>query len=1217
MKGKKSLSLITVIIVLAAAVLICGTAVAAGFRVEEDYTGTARNDSYTINGGSFIAEWTEGSYGAELSFTVNYLAVNPSSPRLKFDLAVTVESGTAAVAGLTAEVTSFYGGIGYVFRGITHERSGGGDMSVTVALNGVTGKVKAGVVASGNNVFIADEYGLNYINNENLYNPYYESNNGGWQEIGSAPYVNNGGNVAITLDGGVINGTLNESNGTLILESRNFVFKSLKLAGAGELEFYLRDGKYVNFSYGIRLTLSSGAVLIESVAYAYPSGYAEIYLLNEVKITSATTLTIPSRINLFYGGLILNAPLNIKHSYAGAYTVDSPKGGQIDNSLAPLNIETPFGYYDRDKLTAAVTDSNNITITDAADNADSALNLVEYAVNYITAYLPSSVYSDIVLPEGYGDLRIKYTYAFGEGIDEYGRVVRKSDSYSVPVTVGILLDGSAVDTVEKTVTVTGTSESALASHFAKTVKGYIALNSDGVNSYFAGSADLLNLIKTSLVGAGFTAKGRILAGNELKFRFFSDNTAFEGEELIIDGGTLTLNDKGTLVTQSAINGVTAVYLSAKSEITDASETSITFGYDYVDSVYQSSLVIVLNVKGMDYAQKTAYLERFYEIMYVSDATTRNYILQVSGQGIYRGEIIESNKIISSDLGLNAINYGFYIGSAADLTAYENGEITSEELVARSINNNGLFTYDYDGGFVVPAGRITLTEGRELFAAIKADFNTTTVGETEYTAIRRVIIPAGGIGGNDYTQYTKGDTFAPYFDALDQNMLIDSVADTDSVNGNANRFLSDTDGVLLEMEILNIADVTGAEGQTFCRLVYNTAGKYYQIDIDPENIPSKDTAVRLSAVFYILNSDNSRTVISEQKYGFIIPGIYKLGRDIFSDALYNRMLEIYLDFNGYLLVRGTETPTEVFDCSAAFINPSEAVDLTGIELLKNTKKIILDGVKVLSLAPFKNFTEFNLTSLSMADCGITNAMLGAEFPLYNLVGLTELNLENNAIDGIDGASPYFYRTVTALDLSGQRINGDRCLTDLNGLNALPELSVLDVSENAIRSFAPLTECAKLSAVNLSGNIAEEFGGKNGDGKIYYGSSGLINKPVYVVLQSRKVTVTGDTAILYSNEEKEAAILINAVSVFNTQYGSITLPSKLYSGTTEGDVYFNAQCVYLIVNMNAVGFTKVTDGDKDIITSEFLNSGDKVSAILELRYGDTLIYKQFEFNFREAS
>lgn len=1203
---KRSPMIITVISIMAAAMLICSTAVAASFRVEESYAGAAADDVYAI-GTSCVAEWTDVS--DSLTFEVTYHKTAGNS-RGRFDLAVTAETGSVELAGYSAEVRETSSGKAFIFRDIAHSAADGGVMSLSLSLSAVSGKVRAGVAAAAGNVYVADEYDLRYLNDERLFNPYYDSPSGGWTELGSAPFSVSGTSVTLSVDGGEVTGTLDETDEILTLDCRSFVFKSLKIAGAGQLTFYLRDGKYVNPSYGVRLTVSEGAAKIETQPYSAPLGFKNVYLVGEVEVSSPLTLSAPVRLNTFIGSATLSAPMNIAHGYAGAYTLESPLGAGVDNSAFPLTVSAPYAYYDREKLAAAVTAPANLTVSDASDGETADGEEALAAGEYIEEFLPDAATGDIILPAGYGSFRATYAYSFGEGIDGYGRIERREAGFFVTANVSVSVGGAVLATAHKEIYVVGTSESSVAEYFCGVLTDYIAVD-DGAGTVFVGSADLLYAMKTRLFGAGFGGTVKLTAGAELKFVLHGGGVAAEGTEIVCDGETVSVFADGVAAGTTAVAEADALYLSAKGEITDAADTGVTVSYGFDGTDYASSTLVALTVKGMDFARKTAYLERFYETMYVSDTDTKNYILRVSGDAVYRGEIAEGNKVISSSLGLSGIEYGFYVCAESDLQRYTEGALAVEELLALSVRNDSLFVKG--DGYVTPAGKIVLTESRALFTLITAAFDTTVDAEKSYLSVREVIIPDGGVGGNDYTQYTKGDTFAPYFESLVSNMLIDSTADTAEANGNAHRFMSDTDGVLLEMSVENPEDTAGGDGVPFCRLVYNASGRYYQIDIDADNIPSVDTTVRLKAVFYFVDAEDVRTVISEQKYSFVIPGIYKRGRDVADDAVYDRMLEVYENFNGYLLVGGAEADVPVFDCSASVLGVSGTVDVRGLEILKNTSSIILDGVRPASLAPFKNFTSFNLVSLGLSGCGITDAMISDGAPLYNLVGLTKIDLSGNRLTALAGATPQLYRTVTDLNVSGQRNDGERCLVSLDWLGTLPEIAVLDVSDNGIRSFAPLADCRNLVRVALGGNQARDFSGKNGDTLSYYGSSGAVNVPVYAVLQSRGIEVTGDAEPLFGDDERKGAELLNAISVFSTQYGAISLPGKLYVSDTSSDAYYGVSCVYLVRNMEAVEFTAAEDGDKLRLTSA-LSDGDKVSAIVKLTVNGTDVYKQFEFTYR---
>lgn len=935
-----------------------------------------------------------------------------------------------------------------------------------------------------------------------------------------------------------------------------------------------------------------------------------VYILDGMVITEETVLNFPCYINLLYSDLTLNAPLTISHDGIGVYAIETVTG-IIDNSGAVLSIKTLNGYCETGSVTflseANLTkESENVDFSSAA-SAQEREALLDDAEAFIKNYIPKRLYGDIALPSFYKSYGLSFAYTSDteSSVNSYGIVTRVQDTVSavIGIQMSIYTD---TRTVSADVSVVGVSEAAFVGALSDELRLYFS-SKGAISLPVEISAIINDTVKSARHATAFT-----LSASD------TDDAMFAADGLTSDSLTVSVTSGLTTYRfgSTEIDSANGIYIKPQElRFGDGAATITIVGADTgADGSFN------INLKGITRKEQQEYLERYPEKLYFSTSSDTARLIYVDLQNGVLRMGSDEQIIISYTLGFNDVSYSIYLSDSADLEAVNAKTMTYQELIAVSADYSSYFDFTVPGT-VKPVLNDVLSINSDESLWVYMDFEY--ADGTSYQTHRDVLIPAEGIGGSDYTEYIKGNTFGYYFDNLPGGRLIDSVADTESIPGNAEKFFAGTAGVNLLMRI-ETADV-----ESFCSVI--DSGLYHQINIDIDNIPAKNTYIEVLAIFYLTDIN---APISEQRYGFTIPGIYRIGSDFADAAIYDAVINAvnsagenyYASFGGYLLIDGASAAVKELDLSLSNLKDKLADDITdirGIELLTGTESIVLDDVKIKDLLPFGNAGGGVIKKLSLKNAGISDSML-ASGSLYALNRLEEIYLDGNAISGISGSdgSALLYRTVTVLSLNGQN-NG--ILKELNGIDKLPYLVTLSVTDNAICNFSPLTSISTLKNVYLSGNTAVEFGGKSaGDESVYYGTNGLINIPVYVTLIDKGVKVYAEnnatpsavgSGKFISIEEYRGALILNAVVAFQAQFDKILFPSEAHEYTEDGVSFFAIDGIYVLRNGSAQEAVRSADGS--FAFPSLTADGDSVKLIVKVNVGTTAVYKEFYFTARFTS
>lgn len=1045
-----------------------------------------------------------------------------------------------------------------------------------------------------------------------------------------------------------------------------------------------------------------------SDAYSETYDLLYIYIVKSFTVSEGMTINVPANINLLDNDITLDrVDLTIKHGFGGLFAIES-SGGKLKSSQNTQNliINTPYAVYTYDNsMLDSVQVSNTymgtlITSASLAGNSTLCQALLGDAITYIAKFIPAYIYDDLVLPLSYHNYGMKYSYAVSQGspMTAGGNVTRGNDNAAGTVTVTAEYPGATSQSTQIGFTVVGSSETALRTAYRNVLSAYLTKNalSNNVLTY---DADLVNLTERFNSDSGNTNSLTLTAGGEAKFliRLSDDASISNITYTYIEGSAIanselsqtvpplnnalsasehecssmtfsyetnawylsytfpvtaeiTTTDGENTVTESVTENVTA-----KVKLTDV-EVAYLRHNDIVMNDTQSTVTvdgadeISFTVAGMTRIETNAYINRTVGLYYFLDTTAGNnsrpLMTLTNGTLAYDGVTLSG--------GVASIDYNIYYVNAEDYERYLLGSMTLDALKAThsataETNINTSFSLDTQTNGVINYNSVFNESASKLLLLIG---DITYTDDSVYSVVREIMLPS--IGEFDSERFTTGRTFADFISGMadDNYKLIES-------NENSH-YTFRTGDTTMQVEL----DITAVNGETpddskdidFCQIIeckhtpeQTVADDYSYLNIIPSQIPAQDSLIELTATFYAVSGETVNEY-SKQIYSFTIPGIYHYnpdgGDNVIKDIwVYMRMLEVYGDFQGYLLTSDAKADKKLFECTEArlaalagntsvenpsgnIINPAYVVScgivtdtpvytanethsLEGVQYLTGTEKMSFDGVRVESLNPFGAYSGGSLTELSMACCSITQEKLNGSGnylrPLYALDRLTTLTLDNNGITSLvdNTGEPCIYRNVTNLALNSQA-----ALADITGIEKIPYIVTLSIKDNKIENFAPLLGLDKLEAVYLSGNTyngSEAYTDGSNNPITMYGTSGQVNVPNYVALLHKKVSVyiTVDT-------ENDLCLIVPD----NT--AGITL-------VTAGGRYINQTMEYLAVSLNSIIIPDDywTVSEKPTYLGEYTASGTSLTFtsipthtvgsrshwIVSVSKDSTTVYKEF--------
>ncbi|PWM43093.1 MAG: hypothetical protein DBX47_07275 [Clostridiales bacterium] len=900
--------------------------------------------------------------------------------------------------------------------------------------------------------------------------------------------------------------------------------------------------------------------------------YANVYIISSFEIPESFTYNVPCFVNLLDFNITLSGGgFTIKHGYSGLFSI-ATLTGQIINTTYNFNIFTPNAYYKTEGVSGfsdilIVSNTANFTKTSENINLDTNPTIKSAVIAdarlYIELYLKhisfagaSDIYyvaESILLPENYYNYGLRYTYtSSNSGIKEGGHVTRSVNNITGGFTVNVYYknDIAASSSYTQNMCVVGTDGAIVRESYFDALGVYVnkhqpsGASLTNITDLFSNGVDIKEFTDFFAVSTDVNGQSAL---NNLIIGFAQNQLHFE----VISGSNVSsdLNSVKLIYTQSSvgIEGFTGVqsiiikhnyYISTTSDIVKGT-------FEGVDLTKTFPISFI----GVSLDERNKFLERTMPEIYIGEKSTTFKVLNRQNTGMYIGDTQTGTKVNPTNLSMTSLNYSmYYLNESAvnavvainksNLTRVQKSEAL-EALFSNNLSNTYLNTiitqnsitspfcatsysgkpllgdntayFSFDGnGIITMNTKSFLVYNGVLVLVGRASYQDGESGYVYHIA-KTLYSPASGLGGGSLN-YTESGMFADIFSSENNwiGMGTVTIQSTDSA-----RYIKN-----LTYTVTTLSGGTQSTCNYFSITETAAASHIYSMTVTKENIPRENTTVNVSVVI-----TDGTTDITE-KYSFIIPGVYLYNNDIDNIWVYLRMIQVYGETDGYLLVDNAQAATTSFDCSFSTLNKSvtspkgyavninylvtkgiissvptapqtsDVFSLGGIQYLIKTDSMIFDNIKISSLLPFSQFSQNTLTTLSLSNCAITNEKLCNGYPIYSLNKLRTVNLSyNTGITNLAKTSPsdtkyILYRTVTTLNVD------DCAITSLSGLENLVKLNLLEFRRNAVKDFGTLTKINTLSKVYLGSNLAA--GG-------YYGTHGSINMCNIVNLIHKNVEV----------------------------------------------------------------------------------------------------------------
>ena len=966
-----------------------------------------------------------------------------------------------------------------------------------------------------------------------------------------------------------------------------------------------------------------------------------VFIVGDLTVDKPLTFTPPCAVHLLRSTVTLSKNLTLKHNYGGIYGIDSAGGKFVQNG-GVLAVVTPNAYFGI--AAGAVTDERGGAVTPSvtcspdvltAENAAALVSgMLTSSAEYLTNFVPSRLTHNVVLPSAYAASGVTYTYAVTAGGDRMtadGVIFRGEVSANATLAVTAAYNGiyasvlasTAEQSFDLALTVVGTGAQAAADELGAMLGEVLArsLTEKGGKFSLTGDVELTELLKRYAALRFSAADDVMLAVSEPS-----------GTALSVNG--ILANDYNV----TARGDADTVRLTVPARVINGAPLTVTA------SCGSASSALTYTLAGMTVTEVTDYLETLiYSPEFASVESTYGYI------GYYDGVLYRGDERAAISLGVRSAEVKAIGLTDEELTALESAADPQSYISAKWA---GWSTKDNEFAIAGLAADVSgnLTGGTVKAKALASGVNyvivqkfviDTDLGDTgadgdpteiEYFSFRTALVPEMGIGGSDTTQYIAGNTFADFYETLDNGRLLES------------------GGYAFSVSTAGISIYTVIEGENigdYCYFAYkDVSGNYvrvtaadalgyeageYFIYVDVTKFPERNASAKAKIYFYYsqqrdafmryaqggfiddpddpgYNAADAASCFTTQSYGFTLPGIYRVGAAFVSEPLYDLVLnaknsdgsyiydayrknadaagEYTFALHNYLYVDGASAACASLDATA--IGGGTAISLKGIELLTGTSGFVFDGVTISDVAGAFSAVNTHIMSLSMAGCGLTSEILGSS--LTNCQGLTSVDLSSNAIASVGGL---LYRTVSSLRLSG-------CgLTTIVGISELPNLTELCISHNAIKYFGELTSLAKLKTVDVSFNTVASGNIALGGG-VAYGTEGEVNIPVYVyLLNVREATVTGNNG----------NIAVGAGLTSAQQIASLILTGVEYDRTVTDTVFSKevkwGSAIYTVASLSTVG----ADLAEKIPTVD----GENFYFIVSVTYNGTTCYALYEAAF----
>lgn len=863
-----------------------------------------------------------------------------------------------------------------------------------------------------------------------------------------------------------------------------------------------------------------------------------IYAIDDIVVSKDILINNPVSFDMNGYSLTINEAVRfeIKHQFRGSFYLD------VDTLINGENfyLTCTNANYEYDNT---VFENSHIILKNDEFDRESDL------VDHLASLVPERVYGDIILPTYYEpyDMNIKYEISYNDGTyEDFNMIfsrIETNQNAKLKITCGSV-------SREVPVIVYGTNKASFVNALTNEITTHYSSSNNNLNLYA-----VINYVYSQGF-SGFTSFNLRLNSKEIEM--FSD---------------LRLNGEST-------NNITITFSNGKMYSESVEITSLEFNKGFVN-IYDT---VELNIEGtiieLDVLKATLEETVIYLQSKLSTFTTDLVypLIYIKDEGIYLGE----EKISNTKLGLDSIRYDVIDGETSLSVLEEffdvNKDLSSNDisLTAKSVKNileNVYLAYYQD--------EVELFRLRIQNASPDSDSEDVTFTSNN---------PFDGIFENTDINWLEGtsfniidnSTFASHFasitiEAINGRPYSDSVISTYSVYGTEYN--------------VNLSKIITIIPKVDEMITVNGIGYYkeYTLVSNIDYVPLNDTII----TFKCVAMDSTTNIASvTQEYDVIVPGIYKCLDEASSEAnaspcvfgsraFYSMTIELlqdtYLNKNLYTisLTNGktyilsyASTRTGTFDYSTCKNKATSPFSVKGIEFFTDLTKINLSSYAINDISSFEYYDTTNLTELDLHNCSLTDSVLfnGAGEGYLRGLYLNKLDLSYNSITNLKNL---FFRGITELNISNQTN-----LSDIEGLSSLHNLITLDASNNKIYRFEPLKEINTLETIYLYNNRMGTF----------YGSTGLINIPVYVWMiktNNVKIYCLNNSAYLsLSDTELFSPINNNKIS-YEAVEGSVSLNAfalpKVYGSSNE----INA----IVSDINSLSsFTFIETSGSTMVTSE---------------------------------
>lgn len=788
---------------------------------------------------------------------------------------------------------------------------------------------------------------------------------------------------------------------------------------------------------------------------------ARFYLLANIDINEDIIISRPISLEIMDDvTLSLNGNIILKHSHPGNYYIKLNENSKISSEQNKIIITAPNASYEYSDNVKAYINNENQELS------------IEDAKEFILNYIPDYQTNDIYLPKYYMSTSITYKYEFDE----------KEDGER-ELTI-IITDGNKNETITKKYIYCKSYGSL----------GLILEKELSTNNLFR-DYDLLRL----LIDIDYNKSINISSTSNDLYFVINEKSSFNSISLEYnenDGRYYHVSNEGNTKINSLV---------IRRKMTNTKEFTISIG---------TGTNLINKTINLDYpsdVEKLEFMKSYSNTYVISRANLGYNIFYNKDDKTYFGNTVICDGLLFDNLTIKMFNKASEGDDYTEYIEYTNldGQIKmnnveenfSSRYLAYYSNNKELF-------------RIPIVKSLNSSSGSGVDFESNNPFDSLFT---------------DQTNWLKDNTFTmpSGYDNIYANIEIISI------NGVSYDYNNHTDDISIRGSNFNVYThkmvYISKDSNT---LVSDKYSREIRICVNIDYVPITNSVVYLKCELYN-NGDGAKTVTATHYYTYTIPGILKQGDNSslsatlgyspysFIDQSFYQKTINYFSNSGY-----TDYFRNVGNTSYILANVKNIIefipgfksdiemDISGIEMLTNTNKIILDNIAIKTLEPFKYFNATVLKELSLSNCSLTKDKLSSF--LYG-IEIEKLDLSNNDFSLVETFNKLLFRTIKELNLSNSK------LVTIKGLDSVIYLNELYINNNNILNFEALKNMNYLIDVYLYDNSS------NND---YYGTGGKVNKCVYYwIYKTNNVSIyiNNDTIINddYFNDIEKQILALNAL------------------------------------------------------------------------------------------